>query len=88
LLLQVNIDNPSFGKNSLERDQSVGEIMNEIAIIREQMKHPNVVRFHKTFVESKLSMRYITSVPCIVNKYQINVIWLLATEMCKKYLSL
>jgi hypothetical protein len=48
--------------------------MNEIAIIREQMKHPNVVRFHKTFVESKLSMRYITSVPCIVNKYQINVI--------------
>lgn len=65
-LKEVNIDNPSFGKNSLERDQSVGEIMNEIAIIREQMKHPNVVRFHKTFVENQklcIVMELIDGIP-------------------------
>ncbi|XP_052096230.1 serine/threonine-protein kinase Nek10-like isoform X1 [Mytilus californianus] len=65
-LKEINIDNPSFGKNSLERDQSVGEIMNEIAIIKEQMKHPNVVRFLKTFVESQklyIVMELIDGVP-------------------------
>ncbi|XP_021370218.1 serine/threonine-protein kinase Nek10-like isoform X3 [Mizuhopecten yessoensis] len=50
-LKEVNIDNPAFGNNITDQKQSVGELMNEISIIREQMKHPNVVRYHKTFVE-------------------------------------
>ncbi|KAJ8313779.1 hypothetical protein KUTeg_008340 [Tegillarca granosa] len=52
-LKEVNIDNPAFGKNSRERDQSVGDIMNELSIIREQMKHPNVVKYYKTFVDDE-----------------------------------
>ncbi|KAK3108060.1 hypothetical protein FSP39_000448 [Pinctada imbricata] len=50
---EVNIESAAFGRNSQERDSSVGEIMNEISIIREQMKHPNVVRYYKTFVENQ-----------------------------------
>ncbi|XP_069111066.1 serine/threonine-protein kinase Nek10-like isoform X4 [Argopecten irradians] len=52
-LKEVNIDNPVFGTNLTDQKQSVGELMNEISIIREQMKHPNIVRYHKTFVEQE-----------------------------------
>lgn len=57
-LKEVNMENPMFGRDPQERDQSVGEIMNEITIIREQMKHPNVVRYYKTFVESKYKLKF------------------------------
>ncbi|XP_056007896.1 serine/threonine-protein kinase Nek10-like isoform X2 [Ostrea edulis] len=50
---EINYESPAFGRNSQERNQSVGEIINEIAIIREQMKHPNIVRYYKTFVQEQ-----------------------------------
>lgn len=31
----------------------MGEITNELRIMKESLKHPNVVRYHKTFEESK-----------------------------------
>ena len=47
--------NPTWGKTSKERQKSVGAVVSELTIIREQMRHPNVVRYYKTFVERKCS---------------------------------
>jgi NIMA (never in mitosis gene a)-related kinase len=42
-----------WGCTSRERQASVGDAINELAIIREQLKHPNIVRYFKTFVLGK-----------------------------------
>ncbi|PVD29855.1 hypothetical protein C0Q70_09112 [Pomacea canaliculata] len=49
---ELNLQNPAFGKNAREKAQSVGEITNELRIMKESLKHPNVVRYHKTFEEN------------------------------------
>jgi len=36
-----------------ERQNSIGDIINELSIIREQLKHPNVVRYYRTFISGK-----------------------------------
>jgi len=52
-VLQVSTLNASWGKTSKERQASVGDVISELSIIREQLKHPNVVRYYKTFVLGK-----------------------------------
>lgn len=42
-------DDPSSGYGSA----ASSDIVNEIAIIRQQMRHPNIVRYRKIFIESK-----------------------------------
>jgi NIMA (never in mitosis gene a)-related kinase len=42
--------NPAFGK-SVDRDKSVGDMINELQIMRAGIRHPNIVRYHKTFLE-------------------------------------
>ncbi|XP_069770121.1 serine/threonine-protein kinase Nek10 isoform X2 [Narcine bancroftii] len=49
---EVNLHNPAFGKDKKDRDSSVQIIVSELTIIREQLHHPNVVRYYKTFVEN------------------------------------
>ncbi|XP_055516439.1 serine/threonine-protein kinase Nek10 isoform X1 [Leucoraja erinacea] len=49
---EVNLHNPAFGKDKKDRDSSVEIIVSELTIIREQLHHPNVVRYYKTFVEN------------------------------------
>jgi serine/threonine protein kinase len=34
------------------KDKSLGDIVNEVTIIRNNLKHPNIVRYLKTFKES------------------------------------
>ncbi|BFZ02359.1 hypothetical protein BsWGS_05398 [Bradybaena similaris] len=48
-LKEVNLQNLAFGKNDKEKAKSVGEITNELKIMKEEMRHPNVVRYYKTF---------------------------------------
>ena len=48
---QINLLNPAFGKTTGDRDKSVGEMINELQIMRQEMRHPNIVRYHKTFKE-------------------------------------
>lgn len=43
-----------FGKSAKEKEMSVGEITNELKIMKEEMRHPNVVRYYRTFELSKL----------------------------------
>ena len=57
-MLQINTLNPTLGKSSKERDKSVGDMISELTIIREQLKHPNIVRYYKTFVERKCSLSH------------------------------
>ncbi|XP_051872938.1 serine/threonine-protein kinase Nek10 [Pristis pectinata] len=49
---EVNLHNPAFGKDKKDRDSSVEIIVSELTVIREQLHHPNVVRYYKTFVEN------------------------------------
>ncbi|KAL8610125.1 hypothetical protein ACOMHN_024591 [Nucella lapillus] len=49
---ELNLQNPAFGKNAREKEQSVGEITNELRIMKESLKHPNIVRYHRTFEEN------------------------------------
>ena len=53
LCSQLNLQNPAFGKNAREKEQSVGEITNELRIMKESLRHPNIVRYHRTFEESE-----------------------------------
>jgi serine/threonine protein kinase len=41
----------TYSFNSL-KDKSLGDIVNEVTIIRNNLKHPNIVRYLKTFKES------------------------------------
>nr|XP_033786044.1 serine/threonine-protein kinase Nek10 isoform X2 [Geotrypetes seraphini] len=49
---EVNLHNPAFGKDKKDRDKSVENIVSELTIIREQLYHPNVVRYYRTFLEN------------------------------------
>ncbi|KAM5313787.1 serine/threonine-protein kinase Nek10 isoform 3-T3 [Glossophaga mutica] len=49
---EVNLHNPAFGTDKKDRDSSVKNIVSELTIIKEQLYHPNVVRYYKTFLEN------------------------------------
>ncbi|KAJ7985422.1 hypothetical protein DPEC_G00351880 [Dallia pectoralis] len=51
-LKEVTLHNPVFGKDKKSRDTNVEKIVSELTIIKEQMSHPNVVKYYKTFLES------------------------------------
>ncbi|XP_051792055.1 LOW QUALITY PROTEIN: serine/threonine-protein kinase Nek10 [Erpetoichthys calabaricus] len=51
-LKEVNLHNPAFGKDKKDRDSSVEKIVSELTIIKEQLNHPNIVRYYKTFLEN------------------------------------
>ncbi|KAJ8415933.1 hypothetical protein AAFF_G00404900 [Aldrovandia affinis] len=52
LISEVNLHNPAFGNDKKDRDSSVDKIVSELTIIKEQMTHPNIVRYFKTFLEN------------------------------------
>ncbi|XP_063778325.1 serine/threonine-protein kinase Nek10 isoform X3 [Pseudophryne corroboree] len=49
---EINLHNPAFGKDKRDRDSSAENIMFELTIIREQLCHPNIVRYCRTFLEN------------------------------------
>ncbi|XP_030606553.1 serine/threonine-protein kinase Nek10 [Archocentrus centrarchus] len=65
-LKEVNLHNPAFGKDKKSRDSNVEKIISELTIIKEQMTHPNIVKYHKTFLEGDrlyIVMELIEGVP-------------------------
>lgn len=81
----MSVHNPTLGKTAKDRGKSVGEIVNETTIMKEQvgmvkvvsfhcglavylniflsfqLRHPNVVKYHKAFQESECTLyRYST----------------------------
>ncbi|XP_075067368.1 serine/threonine-protein kinase Nek10 [Mixophyes fleayi] len=49
---EINLHNPAFGKDKSDRDSSAENIVFELTIIREQLCHPNIVRYYRTFLEN------------------------------------
>ena len=49
---QIKVTHPSLGKTRVEREKSMGKLLNEVTIMKEQLRHPSVVRYHKAFQES------------------------------------
>ncbi|KAM9353556.1 serine/threonine-protein kinase Nek10 [Symphorus nematophorus] len=65
-LKEVNLRNPAFGKDKKSRDSNVEKIISELTIIKEQMTHPNIVKYYKTFLEGDklyIVMELIEGVP-------------------------
>ncbi|XP_038135505.1 serine/threonine-protein kinase Nek10 [Cyprinodon tularosa] len=65
-LKEVNLRNPVFGKDKKSRDSNVEKIISELTIIKEQMMHPNVVKYYKAFLEGDklyIVMELIEGVP-------------------------
>ncbi|KAK1806379.1 hypothetical protein P4O66_004891, partial [Electrophorus voltai] len=52
-LKEVNLHNPAFGHDKKSRDSNVEKIVSELTIIKEQMAHPNIVKYLKTFIEGE-----------------------------------
>ncbi|XP_034029524.1 serine/threonine-protein kinase Nek10 [Thalassophryne amazonica] len=52
-LKEVNLHNPAFGKDKKSRDINVEKIISELTIVKEQMTHPNIVKYYKTFFEGE-----------------------------------
>ncbi|XP_034409576.1 serine/threonine-protein kinase Nek10 [Cyclopterus lumpus] len=50
-LKEVNLHNPAFGKDKKSRDGNVENIISELTIVKEQMTHPNIVKYYRTFLE-------------------------------------
>uniref|UniRef100_A0A3Q4HBK7 NIMA-related kinase 10 n=1 Tax=Neolamprologus brichardi TaxID=32507 RepID=A0A3Q4HBK7_NEOBR len=65
-LKEVNLHNPAFGKDKKSRDSNVEKIISELTIIKEQMTHPNIVKYYRTFLEGDklyIVMELIEGVP-------------------------
>ncbi|XP_042673096.1 serine/threonine-protein kinase Nek10 [Centrocercus urophasianus] len=63
---EVNLHNPALGKDKKDRDSRVQNIVSELTIIKEQLYHPNVVRYYRTFLENDrlyIVMELIDGVP-------------------------
>ena len=52
-LKEIRCSHPALGHTELERSSSIGHLLNEVNMIREQLRHPNVVRYHKCFQEGE-----------------------------------
>lgn len=63
---------PEMGKNAKERNKTIGDLISELNIIREQLRHPNIVRYYKTFEESKSMVVFVEGFArdlCVVRRF-------------------
>ncbi|KAK5600366.1 hypothetical protein CRENBAI_025249 [Crenichthys baileyi] len=93
-LKEVNLHNPVFGKDKKSRDSNVEKIISELTIIKEQMTHPNIVKYCKTFLEGDklyIVMELIEGVPLAQHfnslkdkqqKFTEDRIWNIFIQMC------
>ncbi|KFP45677.1 Serine/threonine-protein kinase Nek10, partial [Chlamydotis macqueenii] len=91
---EVNLHNPAFGKDKKDRDSSLKNIVSELTIIKEQLYHPNVVRYYKTFLENDrlyIVMELIEGVPLGEHFYSLKEkkqqfaeerIWRIFIQLC------
>ena len=50
-LKEIRGSHPSLGQTLGERSASLKRLFNEVEITREQLRHPNIVLYHKCFQE-------------------------------------
>jgi serine/threonine protein kinase len=54
IVFLIKIDNRSLETNI---DRSLGKMINEVNIIREELRHPNIVSYYQIFAESKKNFK-------------------------------
>ncbi|XP_023658460.2 serine/threonine-protein kinase Nek10 isoform X1 [Paramormyrops kingsleyae] len=93
-LKEVNLHNPAFGKDKRERDVSVEKVVSELSVMKEQISHPNIVKYYKTFLESDrlyIVMELIDGVPLAEHlnslkekqqRFTEDRIWNIFIQMC------
>uniref|UniRef100_A0A3B3SH87 NIMA related kinase 10 n=1 Tax=Paramormyrops kingsleyae TaxID=1676925 RepID=A0A3B3SH87_9TELE len=92
-LKEVNLHNPAFGKDKRERDVSVEKVVSELSVMKEQISHPNIVKYYKTFLEDRLYivMELIDGVPLAEHlnslkekqqRFTEDRIWNIFIQMC------
>ncbi|XP_075937216.1 serine/threonine-protein kinase Nek10 [Anarhichas minor] len=93
-LKEVNLHNPVFGKDKKSRDSNVEKIISELTIVKEQMTHPNIVKYYKTFLEGDklyIVMELIEGVPLAEHfnslnekqqKFTEDRLWNIFIQMC------
>ena len=50
-LKEIRCSHVGLGRTAVEQSTNLGRLLNEVEIMREQLRHPNVVRYHKCFQE-------------------------------------
>ncbi|KAF8572213.1 hypothetical protein P879_00995 [Paragonimus westermani] len=53
---EINTTQANFGRNTQERQKNVNRLLNEVNIIKQQLRHPNIVRYYKTFIHGKITI--------------------------------
>ena len=53
-LKEIRCSQAVIGRTFGEQSANLGRLMNEVEIMREQLRHPNVVKYHKCFQEGEL----------------------------------
>lgn len=52
-LKEISFNNPAVGRTAKEKEKSIAGIISEITIVKEDLRHPNVVRYFRTFTDDK-----------------------------------
>lgn len=50
-LKEIRCGHSGLGRTAREQSANFGRLMNEVEIMRGQLRHPNVVKYHKCFQE-------------------------------------
>ena len=58
-LKEIRYNNPVVGKTVKEKDKSIDSIVSELTIIKEHLRHSNVVRYYRTFKESESLLHFM-----------------------------
>ncbi|XP_071811939.1 serine/threonine-protein kinase Nek10-like isoform X2 [Apostichopus japonicus] len=58
-LKEISFNNPAVGRTAKEKEKSIAGIISEITIVKEDLRHPNVVRYFRTFTDDKSENLYI-----------------------------
>jgi NIMA (never in mitosis gene a)-related kinase len=49
---QSTVDKTTHHHGDIQKQKSIGDMINEIHIIKQQLRHPNIVRYRRVFVDS------------------------------------
>ena len=64
---EISTSHALLGKTLDSREESIGSIMSEVAMIKQQLAHPNIVRYHKCFQVRCTKDRNTLKILCVIN---------------------
>ena len=79
---EISTSHALLGKTLDSREESIGSIMSEVAMIKQQLAHPNIVRYHKCFQVRTMMYHRNTLKINLCAKYGITLPKALYREYC------